>query len=148
MSSRNTKRPRPARAIRWWKKRSVAIFSWLRLLMVRPSWAASGSPGVSLSEDRSSGGGSGIADPRVKQSVSQVCDDVEDDHGGGRNQQPGLHHVHVRAYRAGQAAEQEAAHALPAERDLGDHRAADDGREVERDHGGDRDEGVPERVDV
>ena len=47
--------PSPTIAIRWWKKRSVTIFSWLRLLMVRPSRAASSWSGVSVSEVSSAG---------------------------------------------------------------------------------------------
>ena len=55
--------PRPTSAIRWWKKRSVTILSWLRLLMVRPSRAASSWSGVSVSEVNSAG--VSVPDPRT-----------------------------------------------------------------------------------
>src|ERR1700728_4814744 len=142
-SPRNT--PRLISATRWWMNRSTIILNWLRASMVRPCAAmlVSGSgcgvgpiwPGTTAT----SGTGSGIANPRVKERVQHVRDDVEDDDRGRRHDQPALNDVNVRADprpAAGQRVVEQRAHSVPAVDDLGDDHDAEQAREVKRDHGG------------
>src|ERR1700727_1525958 len=115
--------------------RSAAIRSWPRASMLRPSsvasraWAADsssgrmagGSPGPGIScvgiSGRLTSVGSGITDPRIQHAVQDIGDEVEEDDDRGRDHEPGLDDVDVRAHRAGQPGVEELAEALPAEDD-------------------------------
>src|ERR1700729_2829232 len=124
--------------------RSAAIRSWLRASTLSPCSLASCAR-AAASSGRFSGGlppgtgrlggsgacegltpvGSGITDPRIEYAVQHVGDQVEEDDDRGRDHEPGLDDVDVRAHRAGQPGVEELAEALPAEDDLGDQGAAD-----------------------
>src|SRR4030088_2523688 len=92
-----TRRTIPTIAIRWRKKRLRAYDHWLRALTSSPcsnvmsTWSAtpaaisvSPEPGWVLIEPVPTSGGSWslsvIPDPRVKEAVDEVCDQVEGDH--------------------------------------------------------------------
>src|SRR5690348_7079316 len=160
VATSRTKIASPTSAIRWWRKRRKARLSWLR-----PA-TPSGPPSVGAPTARSAAysvaavpneaptsrcgplvpAALAIADPRVERRVRDVREQVEEDDDGRGDHEPRLHGVHVGRQRAGETAEQELPHALPAVDDLRDHGAADDRREVERDHGRDRDQRVPQRM--
>src|ERR1700722_2074728 len=139
-SSRTRKMNSPTMATLCRKNREVAIASWPRACTSGPpAGPASGNVSVPAASatpwtDGTTAGPvlvgsmSGKSDPRVERGVQDVGEDVEDDDRGGCHHQPGLHHAGVRGDGPGQPLEQELAHAVPAEGDLGDHGTAEDGR--------------------
>src|SRR5437763_16789354 len=95
ISRKNT--TRLTAAARCLKKRRIASCHWLRSLTVNSrsirSPGLSGAPtGCSSTDDSWI---SSMADPRVQDAVQDVGDQVEQDHDGGRDDQPTEHHVEV-----------------------------------------------------
>src|SRR5438309_1474866 len=83
------------------------------------------------------------ANPRVEKAVEQVGNQVEDDNNRRGDREP----AHQgRGVVVADGLDQHGAHAVPAEHPLGDDRATDDGADVQREQGADRDEGVAHGV--
>src|SRR5580698_1500866 len=144
------------RAIRWWMNRSRIMRAWLRASMVMP-WAAMLASGRTCGPGGTDGAvvarswmSSGIPDPWVKERVHDVRENVEDNDSPSGHDQPALDDVDVRADPgpSGQRVVEQGSHPVPAVDDLGNHHAAEQAGEVERYHGGDRDQGIAQRVHV
>src|SRR6056297_21842 len=129
-----TKQNMPAMAPRWCRNWYHASAHWLRGASVRIAGAA---PAGVAPEVAATFGRSVIADPRVKDAVKDIRDQVERHDEHSEDEADGLHHRHV---GPADRLDQLVADAVDAKDLLGDQRAAEDRGHVERDdrHDGDQ----------
>src|SRR5579864_4692871 len=148
----------PTIASRWRRNLRRAYDHWLRTWSSRPAAAVASSrrsgagmmpsmacsTGATVPEGpRWAGVGSVIPDARVEVPVQDVGDEVKDDDDDRGHHEIRHHRVEIRVL---QAVDEVVAEAVEAEDRLRDDRTAEQAAEVERRHGHDRDERVPDDV--